>query len=143
MARLVYNTFNEVPAPDNLKVIHKDKNFLNCRFDNLRLNKIHGLPRTEKQIEVFENNAYAIVKWYIIQVKGFHPNARYWGGVTTDDLIQDCIFKIWQLLPLYDVNKPFTTFCTAMIRYNHICDKYQFLNSDKDAEVKEYLESLL
>ena len=131
VARLVYNAFADEHAPDNCKVILIDKNPYNCRFDNLRLKHCYGMIPSKEQLKVFNENVYAVVKWYLFKHEKFNPYDNYWGGLTNDDLIQDCVMAIYEYLPMYDSKSKFTTFCRAVIRTRHICSKYHVENLAK------------
>ena len=129
VARLVYNAFSDKPVPPNCKVILKDKDPYNVKFENLRLKLGYGMKPTEEQLEIFNQEAYRIVKWYLIEIKRMKPYSEYWGGLTFDDAIQDCVMGIYEMLPLFTGKSKFTTWCVAIINRRHILNKY-FYQSD-------------
>lgn len=124
VARLVYNAFSDTAVPAGFKVKHKDGNPYNVSFDNLRLKLGYGMKPTEQQLEIFNNEAYRIVKWYLIEVKKMKPYEEYWGGLTFDDAIQDCVMAIYETLPMFENKSKFITWCVAVIKKRHVIDKY-------------------
>ena len=143
VARLVYNEFADEPAPSDCKVIHIDKNPLNCRFDNLRLRAGYGMIPTQEQLNIFNKQVYPCVKYILFRIKNIKPNTKFWGGFEVDDLIQDCVTTIYQVLPIYDFSVEFLTFCHSIINKWHICNKYIVENHDQRKQAMLYLENLM
>jgi hypothetical protein len=101
VAKLVLITFQGQPPKNAKQAVHIDGNPTNNRLDNLKwdVNKAYYLPPNEKARALFNEYAYTLIKSFI-RIK--HLYEVKFDFQDSDDFMQECAIRIWDVIDLYD-----------------------------------------
>lgn len=101
VATLVLYAFVGNPPKLAKQPVHIDCNPLNNKLSNLKwdVDKTYNMPVNETARELFLKYAYAFIKQYI-RAKNLYKCKL--GYIDKDDFIQECAFRIWNVIDCYD-----------------------------------------
>lgn len=129
VAHLVYTHFADNIPNCDFYVLYRDKDRMNCCIDNLQI--AINTP-SERQIEVFNNQATACIK-HIIRKSSFYDYYRY--GFDIENVIGESYYLIWKYLSCWHEDIiSFYKFCTKYVRI-------ALLQEYKNFKVMRYYDS--
>lgn len=133
LPRLVYRTFIDNDLPENCYIVHKDKNRLNCKVDNLELGlekrKIGGeLPQEKYNLFASPTTLEYVRKKLFTWYNGDFNNIK--DSMDFEDLIQESLLLIYKATYNYKIiedseqnSKCWRKFVYAIVE-KYVCKHY-------------------
>lgn len=129
LARLVYKLFVDENINASSRIVFKDGNHLNCRFDNLSVGLEHKevKPLTQEKIYLFnlpdtERHIRKTLCWYYKTTRIITNNGLF----TYDDLVQEGKVLIYKALSNYKITNSddYGGWIFTIVR-KYICNRYR------------------